>query len=83
VPVKASSLALAPKAGSQLGLLPLPDPANNKPPASAVIVAVLLGVEQREDGPAVVVAVQNVEQMNALLGGASIVGVVQSAEANK
>jgi hypothetical protein len=78
VPVKGNSLALVPKAGSQLKLLPLPDPAEGKapPPFASLIDAVLLGVEQREGGPTLVVAVQNDGQINALVRGATIVGVV-------
>ena len=83
VPVKASSLVLAPKPGNYLALLPLPDPEKKKEPATSVTYAVLLGVEQGEGGPTVVVAVDNVTQINALLGGATIVGVVPVPEVKK
>jgi flagella basal body P-ring formation protein FlgA len=77
VPVKASSLGLAPKPGSKLALLPVPDQKDKtQPPPSSTIEAVLLGVEQREGGPTLVVVVDSIDKMNALVGGATIVSVV-------
>lgn len=76
VPVKASSLVLAPKPGAKLALLPLPDQNKDKPPPTATIDAVLLGIEQREGGPTLVVVVDSIEKINALLSGATIVSVL-------
>ena len=78
VPVKASSLSLAPKPGSKLALLPVPEQNKDKaqPPPTSTIEAVLLGVEQREGGPTLVVVVDSIEKINALIGGATIVSVV-------
>lgn len=83
VPVKTNSLVLTPKPGSQIALLLTPDTSNNKAPATSVVYGVFLGVEQREGGPAVVVAVNNMEQINGLLGGTATIGIMQPAEGNK
>ncbi|HEX5832435.1 MAG TPA: SAF domain-containing protein [Pyrinomonadaceae bacterium] len=77
VPVKASSLGLAPKPGSKLALLPVPDQKDKtQPPPTSTIEALLLSVEQREGGPTLVVVVDSIDKMNALVGGATIVSVV-------
>ena len=78
VPVKASSLGLAPTPGSKLALLPVPEQNKDKaqPPPTSTIEAVLLGVEQREGGPTLVVVVDSIDKINALIGGATIVSVV-------
>jgi hypothetical protein len=77
VPVKASSLGLAPKSGSRLSLLPVPEQNKDKaPPPTSTIEAVLLGVEQREGGPTLVVIVDSIEKINALIAGATILSVV-------
>ena len=78
VPVKASSLGLAPKPGSKLSLLPVPEQNKDKaqPLPTSTIEAVLLGVEQREGGPTLVVVVDSIDKINALIGGATIVSVV-------
>lgn len=77
VPVKANSLVLAPKPGAKLSLLPLPEQSKDKPqPPTATIEAVLLGIEQRDGATTLVVAVaKNIENVNALMGGATIVSV--------
>ena len=78
VPVKASSLSLLPQPGSKLSLLPLPAENKDKPqpPPTSTIEAVLLGVEQRETSPTLVVVVDSIEKINALINGATIVSVV-------
>jgi hypothetical protein len=78
VPVKANSLSLLPKPGSKLSLLPLPEQNKDKPqpPPTSTIEAVLLGVEQRETSPTLVVVVDSIEKINALINGVTIVSVV-------
>lgn len=79
VPVKANSMVLAPKPGAKLTLLPLPpEQSKDKPqPPVSAIDAVLLGVEQRDGAITLVVAIENnVERINALVAGATIVNVV-------
>jgi hypothetical protein len=78
VPVKASSLVLAPKPGATLSLLPVPEETKDKPQApTARIDATLLGIEQRDGVTILVVAVENnVVKINALMVGVTIVSVV-------
>jgi hypothetical protein len=78
VPVKESSLVLAPKPGAKLSLLPLAEQSKDKPqPPPAPIDATLLGIEARGGVTTLVVAVENnPEKINALMAGATIVNVV-------
>jgi hypothetical protein len=75
VPVKASALAPAPKAGDRLSLLALATATQTQPQTVSAVDAVLLGIEQKDGGTVLVVAVQDLQKVNAISGGSTIVGL--------
>jgi hypothetical protein len=75
VPIKASALVPTPKAGDRLSLLAVAAPANNQPQLFSAVDVILLAIEQRDGGPILVVAVQDLQNVNAITGGSTIVGL--------
>jgi hypothetical protein len=75
VPIKASALVPTPKGGDKLSLLAVAAPANNQPQMISVVDVILLAIEQRDGGPMLVVAVPDLQHVNAITGGSTIVGL--------
>jgi hypothetical protein len=75
VPVKASALVPTPKGGDKLSLLAVAAPANNQPQMISAVDVILLAIEQRDGGPMLVVAVPDLQNVNAITGGSTIVGL--------
>lgn len=75
VPIKASALAPAPKAGDKLSLLAVSAPVNNQPQTISAVNVILLAIEQRDGGPMLAVAVPDLQNVNAITGGSTIVGL--------
>jgi hypothetical protein len=50
-------------------------PANNQPQLFSAVDVILLAIEQRDGGPILVVAVQDLQNVNAITGGSTIVGL--------
>jgi len=75
VPIKASALVAAPKAGDKLSLLAVAAPANNQPQTISAVDVILLAIEQRDGGSILAVAVPDLQNVNAITGGSTIVGL--------
>lgn len=75
VPVKATALAPAPKAGDRLSLLALAAATQTQPQSVSAVDVILLGIEQKDGGIVLVVAVQDLQKVNAISGGSTIVGL--------
>lgn len=75
VPVKASALVPAPKSGDKLSLLAVTAPADNQPQTISAVDVILLSIEQRDGGPMLAVAVSDLQNVNAITGGSTIVGL--------
>jgi hypothetical protein len=75
VPIKASALAPTPKAGDKLTLLAVAAPVNNQPQTISSVDVILLGVEQRDGRPILTVAVADLQNVNAITGTSTIVGL--------
>jgi hypothetical protein len=75
VPVKAGALVPAPKAGDRLLLVALAAATQTLPQSVSTVDVVLLGVEQRDGGTVLVVAVPDLQKVNAIMGGSTIVGL--------
>jgi hypothetical protein len=73
VPIKANSLEMIPKVGTHVSLfLASPQP-DNKISPSLLIDVVLLGVERNGDSSTLVIAVHDLEKIDALMHASSIV----------
>ena len=75
VPIKASALVPTPKTGHRLSLLAVAAPANDQPQTISAVDVILLAIEQRDGGPILVVAVPDLQNVNAITGGSTIVGL--------
>ena len=75
VPVKATALASAPKAGDRLSLLVLAAATQTQPQSVSAVDAILLSIEQKDGGIVLVMAVQDLQKVNAIAGGSTIVGL--------
>ena len=75
VPVKATALAPVPKAGGRLSLLAVAAATQTQPQSVSAVDVILLGIEQKDGGIVLVVAVQDLQKVNAISGGSTIVGL--------